>query len=205
MTFAVIDFIFLIVLALFIFFGLKDGFIRGIVGIVSFFGALIVAGLIAEPVSGFIYDTFFEASVNDAIAAGATSLKQIVDESAGFISGFVNWNSISSSSAPRTIIVSFLSTIIFVVLVVILLIAFSLTARLLTQAVKFIPFGNSINKLLGAVTGIIKALLIAFIFAFMLKSAYNVTDSFLGITREQAENSLVFGVIYDLAPEIGKV
>ncbi len=66
---AVIDLILLALLMLFIGIGIKNGFVRSILSMVAAVVAAVLATVLSAPVAQAVYDSFFKASIETAIAA----------------------------------------------------------------------------------------------------------------------------------------
>ena len=65
---AVIDLILLALLIVFVYLGAKNGFVRSILGVVAVVVAAILASCFSAPVAQAVYDGFFKASIETAIA-----------------------------------------------------------------------------------------------------------------------------------------
>ncbi|HET8753498.1 MAG TPA: CvpA family protein, partial [Salinimicrobium sp.] len=88
----------------------------------------------------------------------------------------------------------YLYLISFALTFILIVIAISIVGRILTKMVNFIALGI-VNKLLGAVFGLIKMAFLASVFFMFL----NQMDAF-SLTEETRENSVLYGPVAKIAP-----
>ena len=216
---AIIDLIVLIVLIIAIIVGAVRGFAKQILGILGLVAAVIIAYFICEPVAEFVKTTF--PKISEAISSwiasisGLGDIAQLTPENAeeilnnseipvflhGLVINLVNESKILEIIPTLTDLA--IKAMTFVVLVIVLLIAFAIFKKLFLWIAK-LKFIRPVDKTLGAIFGVLVCVIILIIvFALLLMIAQDFTVNLLeptiteGVTFESLTSKLL-GLVLQL-------
>ena len=150
--------------------GAKKGFIKTIAGlvivVVSIFGAKFLSSIVTEPITCFVFP-LVEESVTSKIGnnvidpSGIDIVDRAVESAAGTVTPILK---VTAEAFVRSIVHAVAFLFCFLVLTIVL--------RLLMDAVDKVfdlPLLKSVNGILGAVCGLIQALLILFLVPYVAK------------------------------------
>lgn len=183
----IIDLLLILCIVLFIVRTAKKGFALSLFNIIAFFGAFILAAIIAKNLSGYIFNWFFEQSVVDKIGASSTPL--FSGSTSEEVNKFVftefptlfNFSSISgiginssaltgsTSTSPHfvsnviiePIFESFISLFVYIIALAICIPTLRFIAKKLSK-IFTVSLVGKINSILGGFLGIIKGVAIVF-------------------------------------------
>ncbi|HPU67230.1 MAG TPA: CvpA family protein [Clostridiales bacterium] len=198
----ILDFIFIAVVVLTVFFAAKKGFVLSLIEFVSGLLAIFISYAVAPAVAGSIYNSYFKEKVIGiltekfpALASGKpltisiSDITNILPKSLSFLAENVGLESgrIELPNASKYISIEqleqnlaapimkvALTVIAFAILSIVLIIALRIAARLLNKLVKVTPL-RSLNTLLGAVFGAVKGILQTGILAAVLSLLGSLT------------------------------
>lgn len=216
---AIIDVIVLIALIIAIIVGAVRGFAKQILGILGLVAAVIIAYFICEPVAEFVKTTFpkIQEAISSWIAtvSGLGDIAQLTPENAeeilnnseipvflhGLVINLVNESKILEIIPTLTDLA--IKAMTFVVLVIVLLIAFAIFKKLFLWIAK-LKFIKPIDKTLGAIFSVLVCVIILIIvFALLLMVAQDFTVNLLeptiteGVTFESLTSKLL-GLVLQL-------
>lgn len=213
----ILDLIFLLIVAIFVFISVKKGFVRSLIEVVGYVLAIVLAISISTPSSNYIYDKAIEpgliTSINNAIEEKSDAAIEGLPE---FIKGILNNTDIFTdienilsgdkvtsiaqeiSEIVKPIAISVLKTILSIVIFVILLIVVSILAKIINSMFKGVVLGTA-NKVLGAALGGVKGIIFACIFCLAVYFITAVsTKEWLFFTDEAINNSYICSSIVEL-------
>lgn len=223
----IIDIVIVAVIALFVFIGLKRGFVRELVSLFSFVIALAVAFFLSGVGSTFIYDTVIHSVVHDSISSSVSEnvsneaeaiIMEIPDEfvdagkSIGVdIENIVRTNmgatveetannvaNTVSRDVARPVVSSFIRVVLFILIFILVKLLIDWIGRLL-NIVSILPVVHGANKILGGVIGFLRGLVLAVVVCYAIILVVDVRDNgILGITKETVENSYLFNLIANI-------
>ena len=186
--------------------GTKRGFIKTMSKFVAFVVAAVLAGLLASPVAGFVFDSVLapkvQSTIADGIASSTTSVASGIDEAVqglpGFMQNLLNNNGItgqtmidrvggSAASATaqaesittrviRPLTLSLLQAVAFLLLFLVLMVVVLLVLKVLDKVFK-LPGLKQLNKALGFVAGILSGILWVLL-AVSLVQVFSATNAF---------------------------
>lgn len=218
----ILDCILVFVIIFFAIVSAKRGFLKTIIEIVGFFAAIWIAFSFSTPLANFTYETFIENKVNESVSDKLNESKTDFKESAEkclpdfILNGAkmlrVDFNSVNTSggvdetaksvsdTVARPVIISIIRFIYSGIIFAIVTFLVRLFART-TRIVSKIPIVGGLNRFLGGIIGIIKGLLIAFVFCFIISNIVALTDNgFLIFTKEAINSSSVFKYLAGFNP-----
>ena len=141
-------------------------------------GILLLIGL----VRGFFRGFLVELAGLIALVAGIYAAIYFSDGTLSFLKTFLDWE-------PR-----YLKVLAFALTFLVVVIAISLLARLLTKVMDLMALGI-VNKLLGGIFGLVKMAFIVSVFFMFVNQSVSVN-----IGQETKENSLLYPTIEMIAP-----
>ena len=216
---AIIDVIVLIALIIAIIVGAVRGFAKQILGILGLVAAVIIAYFICEPIAEFVKTTFpkIQEAISSWIAtvSGLGDIAQLTPENAeeilnnseipvflhGLVINLVNESKILEIIPTLTDLA--IKAMTFVVLVIVLLIAFAIFKKLFLWIAK-LKFIRPVDKTLGAIFSVLVCVIILIIvFALLLMVAQDFTVNLLeptiteGVTFESLTSKLL-GLVLQL-------
>lgn len=171
----------------------KKGFAATVFNILAFFGAFVLAAVIANYLSGWIFDTFFVESVTDKISNATTSL--VADSTSEQIKSFVstefpflfNYSNISgigintdaisgavgttageiATSLIKPIFVSLISVFVYIISLIVCIPVLRFIGKKLSKIFNISIVGK-VNAFLGAILGFVKGVVAVFIISAIL-------------------------------------
>lgn len=194
----IIDLIILLVLMLFTFIGYKQGLIKAIIKILSFFIAIILAFTLCNPISNIIIEkTTIDESIESSIVEKVLPEGSSEDENVQLESNFAELlkmdkeGTVKSIAKELSIKIINLATLIIIFIIAKLLL---LVLMLFTDLITKIPIIKQFNKLGGTIYGFLKgALLVITVFAVIFVISPMVDESFIN----QINSSLLGKFIYN--------
>lgn len=183
----VLDGILVVLFLLLVWIGHRRGFIKTVSGVVAFAAALVLSSLLAGPVSGFVYDTFVEPPVQEALVAqigdgspAADKLDNALADMPALITNQLEANGLNSGAAilerintangeetvdqriltqvVEPMAVPLLKAVCTLLLFLILLIVLTILFKTVDLVAK-LPLLKQMNKLLGVVAGAAQGIL----------------------------------------------
>jgi len=157
----VVDIVLIAVLALCVFFGWKNGFIKAISGFLTYILSFAIANLcwkwVAVPVGAlpFIKNMVTEGVEGPAIEQGATFMDKL-QAMLSFLAGDVaqDGNADTAAAIMKNYLAETLTMVIsFVLVFVVSMLLLKLAFKLLNAVISKIPVVGQLNSILGAVTG----------------------------------------------------
>ena len=137
------------------FIGLKKGGIKSIGGLISMILSFILSRCLAIPVTQYVCN---ESGISDKISCFIQNINDSVFQGGNaFNLGFVNL------SAEKL-----LSSFIMILLFSLFMSIFGLIIHLILSAVKIVPLGEKLDKAIGFISGVVKGLIMAIIVYFIL-------------------------------------
>lgn len=137
------------------FIGLKKGGIKSIGGLISMILSFILSRCLAIPVTQYVCN---ESGISDKISCFIQNINGSVFQCGNaFNLGFVNL------SAEKL-----LSSFIMILLFSLFMFIFGLIIHLISSAVKIVPLGEKLDKSIGFISGVVKGLIMAIIVYFIL-------------------------------------
>jgi len=217
-----LDLLVVLLFVLFIFIGVKKGFVKSVVSFLSSFGSLLVAGLLSRPIAIGIFDLFFRNPLHTTVEAallraGAGMMTdktaELLRELPGFLrffiesgnmqgqlEGAVNSGAATAADAVVNLVspifISFLSTISFFVLFVMAALALKLFSRVLEGLFRAPVLGTT-NRALGGVLGAARAFLFCLLLGVVLFVFVPLLEIQWGIlSPETMKESHLFSYFY---------
>ena len=195
----VFDIIVILIIALFAFIGYKQGLIKSLIKIVSFFIAVIVAFTLYKPVSKIIINnTTIDDNIKNSMVQTLNlsekeedkEKKGIIEEIKTKVVGSVE-NGVEEVAGILTIKIIEIITLIllFIVIRIILLII-----TLVTDLISKIPGIKQLNKTGGIIFGVIKGVIIVYI---ILAVVYLTTPMISSETIENINKSIITKTLYN--------
>ena len=137
------------------FVGLKKGGIKSIGGLISMILSFILSRCLAIPVTQYVCN---ESGISNKISSFIQSINgSVFLNGNAFNLGFVNL------SAEKL-----LSSFIMILLFSLFMFIFGLIIHLISSAVKIVPLGEKLDKAIGFISGVVKGLIMAIIVYFIL-------------------------------------
>ena len=137
------------------FIGLKKGGIKSIGGLISMILSFILSRCLAIPVTQYVCN---ESGISDKISSFIQSINgSVFLNGNAFNLGFVNL------SAEKL-----LSSFVMILLFSLFMFIFGLIIHLISSAVKIVPLGEKLDKAIGFISGVVKGLIVAIIVYFIL-------------------------------------
>ncbi len=133
-------------------------------------------------VRGFFKGFILELSGLLALIAGIYGAIHFSDTIAAMLAGFITWEE------------QYLSLLAFAVTFILIVVIISLIARIITKVAHIIALGL-VNRLLGAVFGLLKMAFLASIFFYFLNQTQTAV-----ISQETTETSILYPPVERLAP-----
>ena len=214
-----LDFIFILIVAIFVFLSVKKGFVRSLIEVVGYVLAIVLAISISTPASNYIYDKAIEpgliTSIDNAIAEKSDEAIEVLPD---YIKGilndsdlFTNIENILSgdndnstavaqqiSDIVQPIAVGIIKTILSIVIFAILLIVVNILARIINSMFKGVVLGTA-NKVLGAALGGVKGLVFACIFSLAVYFITSVsTKDWLFFSSKAIDKSFICSRVIEL-------
>lgn len=183
----IIDVLLCLCIVLFIVRTAKKGFALSLFNIIAFFGAFVLAAIIAKNLSGYIFNWFFEQSVVDKIGASSTPIFN--GSTSEEVNNFVftefptlfNFSAVSgigidysalkgaTSASPEfvskaliePIFESFISLFVYIIALIVCIPTLRFIARKLSK-IFTVSLVGKINSILGGFLGIIKGVAVVF-------------------------------------------
>lgn len=150
-----ISILFVSIIIVYGFIGLKKGGIKSIGGLISMILSFILSRCLAIPVTQYVCN---ESGISDKISSFIQSINSSVFLNGNaFNLGFVNL------SAEKL-----LSSFIMILLFSLFMFIFGLIIHLISSAVKIVPLGEKLDKAIGFISGVVKGLIVAIIVYFIL-------------------------------------
>jgi hypothetical protein len=150
-----ISILFVSIIIVYGFIGLKKGGIKSIGGLISMILSFILSRCLAIPVTQYVCN---ESGISDKISSFIQSINGSVSQGGNaFNLGFVNL------SAEKL-----LSSFIMILLFSLFMFIFGLIIHLISSAVKIVPLGEKLDKSIGFISGVVKGLIMAIIVYFIL-------------------------------------
>ena len=154
------------------FIGLKKGGIKSIGGLISMILSFILSRCLAIPVMQYVCN---ESGISNKISSFIQSINgSVFLNGNAFNLGFVNLsdpanqminsvNNVVNLSAEKL-----LSSFIMILLFSLFMFIFGLIIHLISSAVKIVPLGEKLDKAIGFISGVVKGLIVAIIVYFIL-------------------------------------
>lgn len=150
-----ISILFVSIIIVYGFIGLKKGGIKSIGGLISMILSFILSRCLAIPVTQYVCN---ESGISDKISCFIQNINGSVFQCGNaFNLGFVNL------SAEKL-----LSSFIMILLFSLFMFIFGLIIHLISSAVKIVPLGEKLDKSIGFISGVVKGLIMAIIVYFIL-------------------------------------
>lgn len=150
-----ISILFVSIIIVYGFIGLKKGGIKSIGGLISMILSFILSRCLAIPVTQYVCN---ESGISDKISSFIQSINGSVSQGGNaFNLGFVNL------SAEKL-----LSSFVMILLFSLFMFIFGLIIHLISSAVKIVPLGEKLDKSIGFISGVVKGLIMAIIVYFIL-------------------------------------
>lgn len=150
-----ISILFVSIIIVYGFIGLKKGGIKSIGGLISMILSFILSRCLAIPVTQYVCN---ESGISDKISSFIQSINgSVFLNGNAFNLGFVNL------SAEKL-----LSSFIMILLFSLFMFIFGLIIHLISSAVKIVPLGEKLDKAIGFISGVVKGLIMAIIVYFIL-------------------------------------
>lgn len=150
-----ISILFVSIIIVYGFIGLKKGGIKSIGGLISMILSFILSRCLAIPVTQYVCN---ESGISDKISCFIQSINgSVFLNGNAFNLGFVNL------SAEKL-----LSSFIMILLFSLFMFIFGLIIHLISSAVKIVPLGEKLDKSIGFISGVVKGLIMAIIVYFIL-------------------------------------
>ena len=150
-----ISILFVSIIIVYGFIGLKKGGIKSIGGLISMILSFILSRCLAIPVTQYVCN---ESGISDKISSFIQSINGSVSQGGNaFNLGFVNL------SAEKL-----LSSFIMILLFSLFMFIFGLIIHLISSAVKIVPLGEKLDKSIGFISAVVKGLIMAIIVYFIL-------------------------------------
>ena len=150
-----ISILFVSIIIVYGFIGLKNGGIKSIGGLISMILSFILSRCLAIPVTQYVCN---ESGISDKISCFIQNINGSVFQGGNaFNLGFVNL------SAEKL-----LSSFIMILLFSLFMFIFGLIIHIISSAVKIVPLGEKLDKSIGFISGVVKGLIMAIIVYFIL-------------------------------------
>ena len=162
-----ISILFVSIIIVYGFIGLKKGGIKSIGGLISMILSFILSRCLAIPVTQYVCN---ESGISDKISCFIQNINGSV---------FLNGNAVNLSDPANQMINSvnnvvnlsaekLLSSFIMILLFSLFMFIFGLIIHLISSAVKIVPLGEKLDKSIGFISGVVKGLIMAIIVYFIL-------------------------------------
>ena len=211
----IIDLIILGVFVLFIFLGVKKGFVRTLLEMVGFFLALALAVMLSAGISGLIYQTMIRPSVVNAINDGIgntadNSISSVMESLPGYVKNLADQTQVEKTvqravdskgehtaeniadTLVKPVAENVLRAVLCILLFIVGLVLFRYLTKLIGKLVKITPLGG-LDGILGGVLGGIKGLVFVCIAAmvFVLATPFLGPDFPLINTKTKEESMII--------------
>ncbi|MBQ7288238.1 MAG: CvpA family protein [Clostridia bacterium] len=219
----ILDIIVIAVVAYYAFISAKRGFVRTLIELVGFIAIFLIITKAGTPMSEKLFDTVFraqvlskvETSLQDSAAqttqALTNALPEFVVNSADFLGinisetvDMSNNTAALASSITDNVIRPVATSLIYAVISLLLFGLGMYLVRVLARAVNSlfkISFVGVVNRVLGAVLGAGKGLVVAFVLCMLITVTVSFTENgFWVFTKENIEQSFIFGRIAEWNP-----
>lgn len=215
-----LDFLMVLIVAIFIFAGYRKGFVRSIYGLLSITISGFVSAVTGNAIAVWIYNTFYRESINDSIdnsVSGATS--DIISTTDGILNNLplsirnlfsffkVENNSFITSAQLKTdaivndiqnsimnTVISILQLIVSIAVFIILLILFRLLSKCLTKFFDA-PVIRQINSMCGLLFGTLEGIAFCYITILIIRLIFQISGQQL-FSAEMIDSSIFFNRIY---------
>lgn len=222
----IFDLFILVVLVICVIYGSKKGFLTMLTAFIGRIAAFVLALLICTAASSWVYDSFISKSVNESISSNLeelfleendTSVTKLVEKSTEDMPDFIHKTAMSyadkltvnggdvdkiaqtvEDEIVSPIIISALNIVIFIILLTFFMIVVKCLSKVF-KGVNDIPLIGELNKLLGALIGVLNALIIVVVSAFVLKGAVLMLGNESKILNDDTINkSIVYSYVYSV-------
>ena len=218
-----IDLLLCLCVLLFVISTAKKGFALTFFNILAFFGAFVLAAVIAKNLSGFIFDRFFAQSVIEKIenatssifsGSSAEEIKNFVSKEFPFLFNFSNISglgidtgAVSGAAAAtatniaetliRPIFVSLISIILYIISLIICLPILRWIAKLISSIFTISLIGT-INSILGGILGFVKGVVIVFLICSVAVFAMSIFVDNESVFSHSVQNSFIINLVSDI-------
>lgn len=219
----ILDLIILAIVCAYAYLSAKRGFVRTIIELAGFVAIFLVITRFGTPISEKIFDTAFRGTVQTKLQTALTdageqtaeaineALPDFVVNGAEFLGIDITDSLITSDSTSALaekltvdMVRPVVSSIIYAVLSLLLFGLGMYLVRILARAINSlfkISLIGTLNRVLGAVLGVGKGLVVAFVVCLIITTVISFTKSgFWFFTKENIEASLIFSKIAELNP-----
>lgn len=191
-----VDLLLLVIVALFMLIGIKNGFVRTLLSLVSRIASVVLAYLASDKYAEMFYEKFLKerivSSFDEHVATTSLSdvsqqVSAVLDSIPESVSGILNvlgidlasFSNVASDSIENSNVSSFLEEtiagpasvfvcriIIFVIVSLLASLAFSILIKLLCKIVD-LPVLKTANKALGGILGLLNGIILSFIASYV--------------------------------------
>ena len=154
------------------FIGLKKGGIKSIGGLISMILSFILSRCLAIPVMQYVCN---ESGISDKISSFIQNINGSVFQGGNaFNLGFANLSDPANqminsvNNVVNLSVEKLLSSFIMILLFSLFMFIFGLIIHLISSAVKIVPLGEKLDKAIGFISGVVKGLIVAIIVYFIL-------------------------------------
>ncbi len=201
MGYNIIDVIVVVALAVFTVFGLKKGFVGNLVGFISLIASVILAWIlypvIADMLMGLgIRDYVYNIVLQKINPDSALNLEMIPEFLQSSVKSGTEAAAIQVTSSITDIILNILA---FLIVLIVSRIIIFVAEKVLKIAVK-LPILNGINRLLGALTGLLKGVIIIYIIGMIAFMVYPV-----GKENNMVKDSYFVEKMYNNNPVVNSI
>ena len=219
-----LDAIIVLIVILFAARGARKGFIKACIDFIGGFAAMIGAGILSLPVAKWVYYTFFHDALLEKIAAAVTGLEAEEAVEAVFaefpdviLRGLEKLGITETGIAAQVeggatsiaegiagqispMLIGFIRIFAMLVLFILLLVVIRALATALSGVFR-LPVLRSANKLLGAVFGILMAVVAIWVALACVQALLPLFSADLQVKiAEITKDSVLYGMLYDFNP-----
>ncbi len=220
----VIDILLLAVIIFSVVLGIRKGFFRSAADCLKVVAAAILASLVANPISGWMFDVFVRDGLSSRISESTQGLENTeavtayFDTLPEFLQSFLVSRGITASSVASSldststaihdsimnvlapVFISIISFFVFILLFIIFLILLSIVVRLISGVVS-LPILSQIDSILGGVFGILFAVVLVWIILGALNFVADLGGSDISVWLDDSLNKSYIGsFVYTFNP-----
>lgn len=215
-----LDILVIIILAVFVVIGFRNGIARTVVSVVGTLIASALSMFLANPVAEGIYNGVIKTSLTEKIEdamkmSSQTGSGNLIDNILNTMPDFVNRSLFNFGISTKefstaishgasaieellsSIIISFISVFVSLFLFIILMVIIKLVSKMIVAAIDDSAIGT-VNRFLGALIGLVEGFVVVIVIAFVIRIAvphFEKTPKI--ISEESISQSTVFKGIYD--------
>lgn len=192
----IIDLAVILIIALFTFIGYKQGLVKALIKIASFFIAIIIAMILYKPISNFVINnSTIDDNIKNTIVSKINPVNSPdkINIEDGVMEKIVGSTSSTAEEIANAMTIKLIQFSVLVLLFILIKIALMIIIAI-TDLITKLPGLKQINKLGGTIYGLIKGVVIVYI---ILAIMYLVSPLIKNNTTDLVDKTIITKELYD--------